>query len=521
MLSTLVAAAALCLAAPSEPPAPADAWTAREARHLMNRAGFGVPASELPALVALGRERLVSALMDRKPVETRLSERVHQTLRRGLLSPLAKAAPDERRHAYDRERDEYYVAMEEYERWWVATMLSGSDPLRDRMTLFWHGLIPTSKFTVREFSQIIDQHRMVRANALGSIRTILEEMARDPAMLRYLDNASNVKEHPNENWARELMELFSMGEGNYSEKDIREAARAFTGWTRENEAFLFREDQHDFGAKTVLGVTGRHDGGDVIDIILEHPATPRYLAGKMLAYLEGVEPGEERLAAYADHLVEVGFEVEPFLRTLFNDPEFYRDEVVGQRVAGPIDFLVGACRRLDLRGTEQVVLAGGVILGQFLFAPPSVKGWDGGLEWVNSSTIIQRGNLAGVLLGQVRAAALMADANEAKVAFKEAAGYRSIHDLQESGWEPAVALTPMVAATGVRSDAEVVQVLLDGLLAVDAEPGLVPPLMDALARARTARDLPAEGWLDDPERAEPVLRTVAHLVLSLPEAQLH
>jgi uncharacterized protein (DUF1800 family) len=530
-LAALLALAALTAGAALAPEPrggsdPAGAWDARAARHLLNRAGFGATSAEIAAAVAAGREATVDALLASHATREPLYTETRSLTRRAVLLPLAgDADPDARRVVVDRLRWQFVESIEAYEAWWMSRLLAADDALRDRMTLFWHGLIPSNKYTVRFGLEMIEQHQLLREHALGSFRSILRGMARDGAMLHYLDNDTNVREHPNENWARELMELFTLGEGHYTEEDVQEAARAFTGWGKDNHRFVFHEWEHDDGAKTVLGVSGRLDGDDVIEIILRHPACATYLAGRLLTFFEGTPPDAARLADYAACLRASDYEVSPFLRKLLLDPEFYRDAIVGQRVAGPIDYLVGAARRLRLRVPEQMLLAGGAVLGQHLFAPPSVKGWDGDMAWISTSSMIQRSNLAGVLLGEVDVDALIEQGAPGMVMESKTrlalAGYDVIRALQDAGWSPDLDLAGRLAGLGARTDAAIVDALLGELLALPPTADLPPPLVDALRSERERLGVPDGKLLDDPHAAEPVLRRAALVVLSLPEAQLN
>jgi len=507
----------------------AAAWDARAARHLFNRAGFGATSAEIAAAVAAGRERTVEDLLASDAGREALYAEPRPLTRHAVLLPLAgDADPDARRVVVDRRRRQFAEGLEAYETWWMSHLLAADDPLRDRMTLFWHGLIPSNKYTVRYGLEMIEQHQMLREHALGSFRAILRGMARDGAMLSYLDNDTNVRKHPNENWARELMELFALGEGHYTEQDVQEAARAFTGWGKENHRFVFHESEHDDGAKTVLGVSGRLDGDDVIEIILGQPACADYLAGRLLAFFEGAPPDAARRAEYAEILRAGDYELKPFLRKLLLDPRFYRDDIVGQRVAGPIDYLVGTARRLQLGVPEPLLLAGGAVLGQQLFAPPSVKGWDGDMAWISTSSVLQRSNLAGVLLGQVTADDLrdpvapgMIAENKTRAAL---AGYDAIRAIQHSGWTPDLDLAGWLGARGARgahADAGIVATLLGELLAVPPADDLRPPLVELLRAERERLGVADGHLLDDPPSAEPVLRRVAFVILSLPEAQLN
>src|SRR6185436_19293367 len=309
-------------------------------------------------------------------------------------------------------RAEDRAQSEDFLDWWIGRMLSGGEPLRERMVLFWHGHFTSSMEAVHSSYEMIQQNQLFRRLALGGFRELLHGVARDPAMLIYLDNASSKKQHPNENFARELLELYTLGEGNYTEEDVREVARAFTGWGQRNGRFYFDAQRHDDGWKRVLGVEGRLDGDDVLDILLQREACARHLARALLGYFEGVEPAPERLASYAAALRESGYRIDAFLRRLFLDPEFYADSKLGSRVASPLDYLVGSARRLGIHPQPRVLASQAALLGQRLFFPPSVRGWEGGEAWATSSSLLLRGELVGMLLGRVNGRDLIAARRE-------------------------------------------------------------------------------------------------------------
>jgi len=511
----------------------APKWDARFAEHLLNRAGFGGDTADVERLAALGRERAVETFF---PVASRTPEPdilAGANLHGGLDEPSERLDfVVRRRENYTGHQIEIIVALNKYGDWWIERMIRGEDPLRDHMTIFWHGHFATSIKEVGNSQEMIEQMRFLRDNALGSFRTLAKGIGKTPAMLEYLDNAENVKAHPNENWARELMELFALGDGNYTETDIKESARAFTGWTDEASRFTFRRLDHDFGQKTFLGVTGQLDGDLCVDIVLEQPACARFIAHKVILYFEGVAPDEERLDDYARFLREKDYDQGAFLRRLFLDDAFYRDEVVGTRVQGPVEFLVGACRRLDFDVPGQFLLNGADMLGQRLFWPPSVKGWEGGMSWITTSTLMNRSNVTGAMLGLVdmgslvfdeefeEGGAMTMDGRPKRDRASRTNGLNQIRTIQERGFQAEIGLKGLVEAAGARSDVEIARYLLDRALAVPVEDAMVKEPAAWLTREREARGI-AAGRILESEHAEDLLRRFAHLVLSLPEAQLH
>ncbi len=485
-----------------------SSWSEHEAEHLWNRAGFGASEEEIQRAVESGPQAFVAELLaGRTEVETPFHPRSTQRESRERMRELA---PEERKHRLAELRREEKQTIQDFLAWWVERVLSGSDPLVERMTLFWHGHFTSSMSDVKNARDMIEQNQLFRRHALGSFRELLHAIARDPAMLEYLDNDVNRRGNPNENFARELLELFTLGEGKYGEEDVKEAARAFTGWTEVDGEFQVQRRNHDHGEKTVLGVRGRLDGDDVLEILLAHEACPRFLAGKLLVYFEGVEPSPERLERYARVLRQNDYQIGAFLKKLFLDPGFYREEVVGQRITSPLDFLAGSARRLGIDPPARLVAFGAEILGQKLFFPPNVKGWEGGPAWITTAALMQRGNLAGVLLGEVSLRDFLEEERP------RVEGFRELRSLGRMGWRPRFKLSERVRSTGLPHGAEMNEGIVDALarivLAVELEPD---------SRAHLARFLEQEHpLLEDSDVAEPILRRLAHLMLSLPEGQL-
>jgi len=508
--------------------APALEWDAARAEHLWNRAGFGANTAAIERTVALGREAVVDELLR---VEGWIEEPFYARKKpSGDLRKYVQNLPVEERDKRIAEmREEDRAQMADFLEWWVGRMLAGVEPLRERMVLFWHGHFTSSMAVVQGSYEMIQQNQLFRRRALGSFRELLFGVAHDPAMLIYLDNATSRKQHPNENFARELLELYTLGEGNYSEEDVREVARAFTGWTQENGHFKFDPGGHDGGKKHVLGVTGKLDGGDVLEIILKQPACARHLAHALLLYFEGREPEPERLESYAAGLRESDYAIEPFLRRLFLDPEFYSDEARANRVASPLDFLVGSARRLGVAQDASILLKGAKLLGQELFFPPSVRGWEGGRAWATGSSLILRGELAGLLLGRISRQALFggprdeADVPDDGAVAPMAASASPARKPGGSGrldLNPRINLTQRLCRDGTPSDGELAHRLVAELLAIPAPEALTRSVEERLVAARTENELGAEPWSARPEIAEPLLRELAHEILALPEGQL-
>ncbi len=576
MLTTLLtlalvlpsSASATATRTPSPRVAPAGiVWNARSAEHLLNRAGFGARSTEVDAAVAAGFDATIERLLNpNADWEMPAYERIDEPTKKELEGLSTEEQNRLKRTAREADRRQ----LLETTGWWFREMENSDSPLLEKMVLFWHGFFTTSIEETKRGFLVLQQHEFLRRNALGSYADLLRGIARDPAMLVYLDNNVNRKGSPNENFARELMELFSLGQGNYSEEDVKEAARALTGrGTSRTGTFEFRTRQHDDGEKTVLGVTGALDGDQLIAILLKQDACPRWVAWRLLTWFEGVEPEPARLAEYASFLRTERFETRSFLRKLFTDPRFYRDEIVGARVLGPIEYMVGTARRMNVEVPPALLGAGAALLGQRVFSPPSVKGWDEGYSWISTSTLMQRGNLAGLMLGVVKVADVMSMSDvEAEMASEadgrmqggdsmqptgsddpgmqpqpagdgarakpgarpvarpavkaKAGGYAMeiLKRIEGSGWSPALNFSVRMERAGAFKDAEIVDRMLTDLLAIDAPADTRAKLRAFVAGERKELKLGDGKLLYAGGDSERILRRLAHLILSLPEAQL-
>jgi hypothetical protein len=282
--------------------------------------------------------------------------------------------------------------------WWVQAMIRTKFPLRERMVLFWHGHFTSGYRDVRNSYHMYVQNTLFRRLAAGNFRTLLHEISKDPAMLEYLDNNRNRKEHPNENYAREVMELFTLGVGNYTEEDIQQLARGLTGWTFVGNRFEFAKREHDDGPKTFLGRRGRFGGDEMLDIILEQPAASRHLATKLWAFFAGGETDPAILDGLAKTLRDGGWELKPVLRQLFASRAFYA--TAGQRIKSPVELIVGLYRSTGLESRRAIGLSvAAETLGQALLDPPNVKGWPGGRDWITTSLLFSRYNVASAIIG--------------------------------------------------------------------------------------------------------------------------
>ncbi|WP_084072622.1 DUF1800 domain-containing protein [Pandoraea pulmonicola] len=363
--------------------------SADDARYLLTRTGYAPDARELAPFVGLTRVQAVDRLLSqtRRAAVTLPPDWVNDP---PLYGAPAKNMTDEQRKALNERRNRMAASLAG---WWAQEMASTPSPLTERMTLFWHNHFVSSDDKVREPVVLYRQNVLLRANALGNFGTLLHEVSKDPAMLIYLDGAGSRKGRPNENFAREVMELFTLGEGHYSEQDVREAARAYTGWSIDRPAmtYAWRANVHDTGVKTVLGQTGDFDGDQVLDILLGRPETATFLTGKLWREFVSPTPDPVQAAKVADAFRASGYDIRVALRALFLAPAFWDTRNRGTLVKSPSEFVTDAVREFDIGYDDPQMLAQQMrVLGQDLFRPPNVKGWPGGDAWIDSTTLLAR-----------------------------------------------------------------------------------------------------------------------------------
>ncbi len=403
------------------PIAAAD-WNYERAAHLIERAGFGATPVEIARVAAMTPERAVNSLVNYETIDASALKPFDES---GIWDPGMDPFPPSRaeavRHAREHGEglgekvlapgtqrrlqpvvDKFFYSLTanniETQRlglWWANRMIASPRPLEEKLTLFWHGHFATGQNKVRDYRMMLQQNRMLRANASGTLRDLLVGILKDPGMLVYLDNGENVKSHPNENFGRELLELFSMGVGNYSERDVREAARAFTGWTNDVLTYKFDTEQHDFGEKTFLGRTGPLNGEDIIDTILAQPVTGEYVAGKLYRYFVRDEISSDVKADLGRSFRASGYQIKPLMRRMLLSKDFYSTPSVATQIKSPVHLVVSTYKKMGLREIPTIPdfgrMTGG--LGQTLFEPPNVAGWAGGRTWITPATLLQRGNL--------------------------------------------------------------------------------------------------------------------------------
>ena len=567
------------------PIAAAD-WTPARAAHLASRTGFGATAADIVRLSDLSPAEAVRRLVrggdedalppfdpsgvhdpglepfpPSRPATTRLAKEKHEA-----LGVKVKPAGNRRLQPVVN-RFFYWLRASSLETnrlayWWAGRMLSGSDPLREKMALFWHGHFAVNENKVRDYRKHEAMLQVFHRHGRGNFRDLLIQVAQSPAMLSFLDAGVNVKGAPNENFAREIMELFTMGVGNYQETDIREAARAFTGWNYRDMAFVVNAVQHDDGDKTVLGATGPHDGVAVIDLILRQPVTAEFIAAKLYRFLVRDQVAPEIATRLGAVLRNSGYDIGTLLETILMSRDFYAAPSVASRIRGPVETVIATYRLLGvtaLPGNPDFNASTGE-LGQRLFRPPTVAGWAGGRAWITPGSLLSRGNFVYDVLfpdinfipndrfpvdARIRGVNdRIADGqgiSRATIPEMDGGGAMSMSNVMADrdedfntrfgsykGWQMAIEkvkpiprhtasvdLSAQVRAAGLASTAEVVDFFLARLL-------LAP--VDADFRDRLEAFLTAE--LGTPEIAaadsymEEALRLLVHLVMSTPEFQL-
>lgn len=362
----------------------AQPWNRRAAAHLYRRAGFGADSGQLDAAVKQGVDGAVKKLLYAGApafidAPAKVATKGGFTMKADMMGSMVMAGGK----------------PQALGAWWLYRMLHTPDQSLEKLALFWHGHFATSAAKVEDARMIKEHDSLLRRHARGSFAELTHGMAKDPAMLVWLDSTTNRKRRPNENFARELMELFCLRVGNYTEDDIREMARAFTGWEIRKGRFLVNERQHDAGSKTFLGQTGNFQGEDAVRIVLEQPATARFIARKLTRFLVCDEP--EMPDALIEPLAKLfrksDLQVAPLVDRILRSNLFYSKHAIAQKVRSPVELGIGLLRSLQATANLEQLNQSLGQLGQALYYPPNVKGWDGGRAWINSSTMLGRNNL--------------------------------------------------------------------------------------------------------------------------------
>ena len=399
-----------------------DEWNEDWAAHLLGRAGFGGTLEEVREMATQSPTEAVARLVNYQSVA---NDSVPEFEESGVFDPTLDPFPKSRAEAVRIARTTgesmgvavkpggsrplqpvvnrfFYwlradlLEMKRAGQWWGQRMLVTERPLQEKLALFWHGHFATSDTKVRDYRKLVQQLRLFWRHGNGNFRDLLIGLAQDPAMLVYLDAGENIKGSPNENFGREVLELFTMGVGNYTESDIREASRAFTGWTHVGLNFEVDPELHDSGPKTFLGRTGNYDGIDIIDIILDQTVTAEFIARKVYAFFVREDPSSELVVELGHLLQKHNYELRPLLQKIFLSRDFYCPSSYGTQIKSPVHLVVSTYRKLGLReipGIPDFNTATGD-LGQQLFYPPNVAGWSRGRSWVTPALLLERGNFA-------------------------------------------------------------------------------------------------------------------------------
>jgi uncharacterized protein (DUF1800 family) len=572
-------------------PIAADEWSFDRAAHLLERAGFGGTPEEIAQLAAMKLTDAVAHLVDYRAIP---NDHLQPFDPSGVWDPSLKDFPPSRVAATQRaekdgealgarvkpagerrlqpvvDRFFYWLraTMLETRRlafWWADRMVATNHPLEEKMALFWHGHFATGEEKIRDYRKMEQQLALLHREATGNFRTLLIEVARGPAMLAYLDAAENVKGAPNENFAREVMELFTMGVGNYTEKDIREAARAFTGWIDDDLDFKVDPAKHDDGQKAFLGRTGNFDGVDILSIILEQKVTAEFMAGKIYRFFARENISPEMQAQLGAVLRDGNYEIAPLLRTIFLSKDFYSAPSFGTRIKGPVELMVSTYRKLGVKrlpGIPDLYVVSRE-LGQMLLNPPTVAGWAQGRSWITPGLLLARGNFARDVMfpdiinftdpnfnpgGEVKRVndRILAgmDIRQATIEKGEGGGMEGGDTTMANviagaedfntrygslvGWQEAVRrikpipraaaqfdLSAAVKASGATTAADAVDHLTLRLLRVPLNSNARAALVAFLERQLGTADLThADTYMERP------LRLTAHLIMSTPEFQL-
>lgn len=426
--------------------------------HLLRRAGFGYTEAELDEFAARGFQGTLDHLLHYERVDN--SE---------LEAQLEVLQVD-------------FTRIEEVKFWWLYRMLYTRRPLQEKMALFWHDHFATASRKVNSPPLMAGQLRLFHEHALGNFEHLLRLATRDPAMLIWLDNRLNRKGNPNENFAREVMELFTVGLGHYTEQDVKEAARAFTGYTlNADRQFVFNPRQHDGGPKTFMGETRNWDADDILARLVRHPATARALATKLFHFFVHPDPAPATIDRLAHTFVTSGFELRPLVRDLLGGPEFLSPRAYHALVKHPVELVVGALKALGVRNVGRDLPQITRRMGQDLLNPPDVSGWSWGEGWITATTLFHRFNFANRL----------------------ASG-------RDPGQPYFADVAAQVRARGLESAEQIVDYYADLLVDGDLAPEARQALLDYLGGEFRADD----------RGIDRKVRGLVHLMLSLPTYQL-
>jgi len=566
-------------------PIQAQEWNAERAAHLLERAGFGGTPEEIAQFAAMTPEAAVRRLVYHKSIPNDLPAFDHSGVHDPGLEPFPASRPaatdlaketgesmgikvkpaGNRRLQPVADKFFYWLRASRLETnrvayWWANRMLATHRPLQEKMTLFWHGHFATSEEKVRDYRKMLKQNELFRAQGTGNFRTLLISVAQDPAMLAFLDAGVNIKGAPNENFAREIMEMFSMGVGNYSETDIREAARAFTGWNFVDLNFVVTPDKHDATAKTFFAKQGNFDGVDIIDLILSKPITSEYVAGRIYRYFVRQDLSPELRTKLGAKLRQSNYEIAPLLETLFLSRDFYSPASMATHIKSPVELVISTYKKMGLTQLPGVPDFNEVteMLGQKLLYPPTVAGWAGGKSWITPGLLLARGNFVydtlfpdinfvppdrypsndykigavndKLALGLDVTTATKPDAKEMTSMSMQADRDEDFNTRLASfrGWQMALQrvkpiprataqldLSAMILGAGCKTAREATDYLLARFVSVPIEPATHERIAKFLENELGTADIAAAAtFLEEP------LRSTLHVILSLPEYQL-
>jgi uncharacterized protein (DUF1800 family) len=376
-------------------------WDRRLAAHLLRRAGFGGTPEQIGRYAVMSPHDAVESLVHFPDTSALAQEPDNVFDPRAQIVALRGSDSVTRREALKGVRKQMRASILDMQLWWLNRMLQTPAPLQEKMTLFFHRHFTTAAIQKGVWPTYVwGQNQLLRGSALGNLRALTVAISKDPAMLLYLDNASSAKAHPNENYARELMELFTLGHGNYSEEDIRQSARAFTGWTlnRRTGEFTLNPRTHDDGSKTFLARSGNFDGNDIVDIIYQQPACAQFWAATILGQFLYNNPEPDLIDSFANVIRKNDYNLAPVMSTLLQSRAFYSPRAYRAIVKSPVEFVVGTYAAFGLPQIDPSALRSLNQMGQILFYPPNVAGWPGGSNWITSQTMLARENFVASLV---------------------------------------------------------------------------------------------------------------------------
>ena len=565
-------------------------WDINKAKHLLERAGFGGTPEEIKFLYSLGLSKAIEHLVyyenisvsempkfdesdihdpglinfpPSRPATTKLAKETGEAL--GIKvkeSGNRKLQPIVNKFFFWLRASRLETKRVAY--WWADRMISSPRPLEEKMTLFWHNHFANNETKVRDYRKLLLQNETFRIHATGNFRDLIIATAKDPAMLYFLDAGQNIKGSPNENFAREIMELFTLGVGNYEEKDIREAARAFTGWNTNDLEFVVNKDLHDNESKTILNKTGNFSWEDVIDILLSQEAASKFIVKKLYKEFVNENINDDIISDFAHVLEQNNFELKPLLAAIFSSKDFYSEQNRGSHIKSPVELVISTYKKLGLNNTPGVpdFNQSTTAMGQTLFWPPTVAGWAGGRSWITPALLMERGNFARSFLypdidfidkdfyspdpkiivmhkairegADITTATKSSNGGDSMMMMSEA---NMMADRDEDfntrygsyrGWQMAVSkvkpiirdtininFTKMVLDSGAKNTSEAVDYLINRFLTVKINSEKRTMIISFLNNnLGTNNIIEAKTYLEDP------LKMVLHLIMSQPEYQL-